>query len=156
MTARRPGWLLLAGLTVTVIALDHLTKWWALRSLDDRDIDLVWTLRLNLTFNNGAAFGLGSRFAPLIAQAALTLVIVVLGTSRTLGATLPRLGAAMVVGGAVGNLLDRFFRDGDGFLGGAVIDFIDLQWWPVFNLADSAIFVGAAVLALTAVEPERA
>lgn len=143
-----------AALAVTVVALDHLTKWWAQRTLDDHDIDLVWTLRLHLTYNNGAAFGVGSKYSPLIALAALTLVIVILGTSRTLGATLPRIGAALVVGGATGNLLDRLFRDGTGFLGGAVVDWIDLQWWPVFNLADSCIFIGAFVLALTAVEAE--
>jgi signal peptidase II len=54
----------------------------------------------------------------------------------------------MVLGGAIGNLLDRAFRPGDGFLGGGVVDFIDLQWWPVFNLADSAIVVGAITLFL--------
>jgi signal peptidase II len=52
----------------------------------------------------------------------------------------------LVLGGALGNLVDRAFRPGDGFLGGGVVDFIDLQWWPVFNLADSAIVVGAIVL----------
>ena len=42
----------------------------------------------------------------------------------------------LVVGGRLGNLLDRALREGDGFLGGGVVDFIDLQWWPVFNVAD--------------------
>ena len=46
----------------------------------------------------------------------------------------------------MGNLIDRAFRAGDGFLGGAVVDFIDLQWWPVFNVADAAIVVGALLL----------
>ena len=59
------------------------------------------------------------------------------------------IAVALVLGGALGNLADRAFRDGQGFLGGAVIDFIDLQWWPVFNVADAAITVGAATLALT-------
>ncbi|MGE3835269.1 MAG: signal peptidase II, partial [Acidimicrobiia bacterium] len=52
---------------------------------------------------------------------------------------------------AVGNLLDRLLREGHGgLLGGAVVDFVDLQWWPVFNLADVAITFGAVLLALTA------
>jgi signal peptidase II len=55
-----------------------------------------------------------------------------------------------VVGGAIGNLLDRVFREGGGLLGGAVVDFVDLQWWPVFNVADVAICVGAVLLSLTA------
>ena len=54
----------------------------------------------------------------------------------------------LILGGALGNLLDRVFRDGHGFLGGAVVDFIDLQWWPVFNVADMAITLGAVALAL--------
>jgi len=57
-----------------------------------------------------------------------------------------------VLGGALGNLGDRMFRAGDGFLGGAVIDFVDVQWWPVFNLADASLCVGAVLLALTARE----
>jgi signal peptidase II len=52
----------------------------------------------------------------------------------------------LVAGGALGNLIDRAFRAGDGFLGGGVVDFIDLQWWPVFNLADAAIVLGALLL----------
>ncbi len=50
----------------------------------------------------------------------------------------------------MGNLLDRLFRAGNGLLEGAVVDFIDFQWWPVFNVADMAITGGAALLALTA------
>ncbi|HEX7167995.1 MAG TPA: signal peptidase II, partial [Acidimicrobiales bacterium] len=51
-------------------------------------------------------------------------------------------GLGLVLGGAVGNLADRLFRDH----GGAVVDFVDLQWWPVFNVADIAISVGAVLL----------
>jgi signal peptidase II len=55
----------------------------------------------------------------------------------------------LILGGAAGNLCDRAFRAGDGFLGGAVVDFIDLQWYPVFNVADMCV-VGGAVLLLIA------
>ena len=51
----------------------------------------------------------------------------------------------LVIGGALGNLADRAFRGHGGLLSGAVIDFVDLQWWPVFNVADSAIVVGACI-----------
>jgi signal peptidase II len=63
-------------------------------------------------------------------------------------ATRPSMAVAigMVSGGALGNLIDRAFREGDGLLGGGVVDFIDLQWWPVFNVADAAIVVGALLL----------
>jgi len=53
-----------------------------------------------------------------------------------------------VVGGAVGNLVDRLFRADDGLLSGAVVDMVDLQWWPVFNLADAVIVVGGVVVVL--------
>jgi signal peptidase II len=143
-------WLLIGAVAVVVVAVDQLTKWWALHELDTRTIDLPWTLRLNLTLNRGAAFGLGSKYAPIIALAAVCVVIVVLGTTRGLDSRWPRLGVGLVLGGAIGNLADRVFREGTGFLGGAVIDFVDLQWWPVFNVADAAVCVGAVLLVLTA------
>ena len=148
----RPGarWALIGAVAAVVLALDQLTKWWALHELDTRTIDLPWTLRLNLTLNRGAAFGLGSKYAPVIALAAVCVVVFVLGTTRGLDARWPRLGVGLVLGGALGNLTDRLFREGDGLLGGAVVDFVDLQWWPVFNVADAAVCVGAVLLVLTA------
>jgi signal peptidase II len=146
----------LIALSVAVVAADHLTKWLALRELAGRDIDLIGSLRLHLVFNNGSAFGIGSRFAPVVALLAVGVTVGLLGFGRRLVGTVPRAAVAAIAGGAVGNLLDRIFRDGNGFLGGPVVDFLDLQWWPVFNLADIAITVGAVVLALTAGrEPER-
>lgn len=132
------------------MAADHLTKWLALQELSHRSIELVWTLRLRLVFNNGASFGLGSRYAPALALLALAIVLGLLGFGRRLRGRAAIVATGAVIGGALGNLLDRVFRDSDGFLGGAVVDFIDLQWWPVFNVADVAIVVGAVVLALRA------
>lgn len=146
---RRPLPTLIA-VAATVVAADHLTKWLALRELTGRDVHIVGSLRLHLVFNNGTAFGLGSRFAPLIALFAAGVVVVLLGFGRRLRGRVPLVAVAAIVGGAVGNLLDRLFRDGSGFLGGPVVDFVDLQWWPVFNVADVAITCGAIVLALTA------
>jgi len=144
---RRSG--LVAVVAVIVIVLDQLTKWWALRTLDDRTIHLVGSLRLALTFNKAGAFGLGSSFVPVLALVAVgvVLVVVVRGETNTRFAVAIALG--LVLGGAFGNLGDRLFR-GPGMLRGAVIDFIDLRWWPVFNLADSAITCGCILLVLTA------
>jgi signal peptidase II len=139
-----------AVVALVVLAVDHLTKWWAINELDDRDIDLIGSLRLNLVFNRGASFGLGSRYAPFIALIAVVVVFVLLRTGRHETGTWPRVALALVTAGAVGNLLDRLFRSGDGFLGGAVVDFIDVQWWPVWNVADMAISIGAVLLVLTA------
>ena len=138
------------GVAAAVVAVDHLTKWWAQRTLATRDIDLVGSLRLHLTYNNGAAFSLGSRFAPLIALGAVAIVVVLLGFGRALHGRVSSLAVGAIIGGAIGNLLDRLLRHGHGFMGGAVVDFIDLQWWPVFNVADMAITLGAVALALTA------
>jgi signal peptidase II len=138
------------AVAAVVIALDHATKWWALQALDDRNIDLVWKLRLNLVHNQGAAFGLGSKFAPLFALAALTLVLVLFRSSLGFHTRVAQVAVGLVLGGAVGNLLDRLFRDGSGFLGGRVVDFIDIQFWPVWNVADMGISCGAVLLALFA------
>jgi signal peptidase II len=133
-----------------VVALDHMTKWLALRELTVRDVHVLGSLRLHLVYNNGTAFGLGSKLSPFIALLAVAIVVALLGAGRRITGLAPTVAVAAIVGGAVGNLLDRVLRDGSGFLGGPVVDFVDLQWWPVFNVADMAITVGAVVLALTA------
>ncbi len=134
-----------------VLLADQLTKAVALATLDDgNSVELVGSLRLRLVFNRGTAFGLGSRFAPLIALLGVVVVAVLARAGGTLQRPWARIGLGLMLGGAVGNLADRLLRAGGGALGGAVVDFIDLQWWPVFNLADAAITVGAVLLALTA------
>jgi signal peptidase II len=142
---------------VLVVVLDQLTKWWALERLSrDRTIDLFWTLRFNLVRNAGAAFSTGRGLGPVLGVLAVIVVVVLVRYGR-MAATLPTaIALGLVLGGAIGNLSDRAFRSGGGgFLGGHVVDFVDLQWWPVFNLADAAIVVGALVLAFTfATAPE--
>jgi signal peptidase II len=141
--------LLMPLIAATVLVIDQVTKWWALHKLgDDRMIDLVWTLRLNLVRNPGAAFSTGRGLGPLLGLAAVVIVIVLIRLGRVFRSppTLIALGA--VLGGALGNLVDRAVRDGSGgLLGGHVIDFIDIQWWPVWNVADMAIVCGGIALA---------
>jgi signal peptidase II len=140
----------LIAVAAAVVAVDQLTKWVAVRRLaDGHHVHIISTLQLRLVHNRGSAFGLGSRYAPLLALAAAVIVFVLLTTRHRLQGWLPLLALALVVGGATGNLLDRTFRHGEGFLGGAVVDFVDLQWWPVFNAADASITIGAALLVLT-------
>ena len=115
----------------------------------------MWKLRFHLVQNSGGAFGLGSRFAPLFALAALTIVLVLFSSGGGFRTPFAQLAVGLVIGGAVGNLLDRLFRDGHGLLGGRVIDFIDVQFWPVWNVADMAISAGAVLLALTAGRESR-
>jgi signal peptidase II len=143
----RARWRLLLGVAAAVLVLDQLTKAWAVAALGDgRTIDLVGSLRLRLHYNYGAAFSLSDGRGPLISLLALVVVAVLLRTGRQTARPTMAVALGMVVGGALGNLADRAFRAGDGLLGGGVVDFVDLQWWPVFNLADSAIVAGAALL----------
>ena len=126
-----------------MVALDQLTKSWALRALDDGPVHVLWTLRLRLSFNSGAAFGLGPGLAPLLVVVGIVLVVALLGFGRAATSTLAgTVALGLVLGGAVGNLVDRLLRQH----GGAVVDFVDLQWWPVFNVADAAISCGVVVL----------
>ena len=138
----------MVAVAAAVVVVDQLTKRWALGALDDRTIHLFWTLRLRLVFNTGAAFSLIEGLGPLLGLTAVVVVAVLLWFGRVSPnpATAAALGA--IAGGALGNLTDRVFRSGDGPLGGAVIDFIDVQWWPVWNVADMAIVLGGAALVL--------
>lgn len=145
--ARRHGGPL--AVAAVVVVLDQLTKHWALDALDGgRTIDLFWTLRFNLAFNTGMAFSRGGGFGPVIGVVALIIVTVIVlslgNTSTAIGA----MAAGLLIGGALGNIVDRLFRD-DGWFRGAVVDFIDLQWFPIFNVADIGVTVGGALLVLT-------
>lgn len=144
--------LLLVGVAATVIVLDQLTKWWALEELADGNvIDVVWTLRFALTYNTGTAFsfGGGSGIGPWIAVLALGVVGVVIWQSRLVTSRWGSVALGLIAGGALGNIIDRAARGDTGFMSGAVVDFIDLRWWPVFNVADAAIVVGAILLLAT-------
>ena len=137
---------LIAG---AVVAVDQLTKAWALRTLTTRDIDLFWTLRFHLARNTGAAFSVGFGSGGLIAILAIVVVIVLVALGRTLQTRTGVVSLGLVLGGALGNLADRAFRHGSGFLGGSVVDFVDPQWWPVFNVADMAVSIGGVLLVLS-------
>jgi len=146
---RRAGVGLSVAVAAVVVLVDQLTKWWALETLDTRTIHVVWTLQLRLTRNSGMAFGQGEGLGPLVGVVALVVVVGLLIALRRPANRLAAVAVGLVIGGAAGNIVDRVARSGDdGFLSGAVVDFIDLQWWPVFNVADIGITVGAALLVL--------
>lgn len=128
--------------------MDQLSKWWAVETLADRNIDLFWTLRFRLIGNRGSAFSLGTGLGPLFAVAAIGVAVVLVIMGRKAPTRWAAVALGLVLGGAVGNLVDRIFRDGEGLFGGYVVDFIDFQWWPVFNVADMAIVCGAFLLVI--------
>jgi signal peptidase II len=111
------------------------------------------TLWLDLTYNSGAAFSLGRGVTPVVETIVVVLVagLLLFGRRAARTATIPvALGVGLLLGGAAGNLVDRLFRHNHG----SVIDFVDIlrvgrhDLWPVFNLADAAIVVGALTLVL--------
>ncbi len=137
---------LLLGVAGSVLAVDLISKWLAVRELSSREpVELLGgLLTLRLIRNPGAAFGLAQGLTIAFTVVAVGVVLVILRLSRRLSSLPWALALGLVLGGAVGNLVDRVFRSpGPGR--GHVVDFLELPHWPVFNLADSAI-VCAGVL----------
>lgn len=131
-----------------VVVADQLSKHWAVNELSDgREVHVLWTLQWNLAFNTGMAFSRGRGLGPVIGLLAMLIVIVLVVSSAHVNSRLARLSAGLLIGGALGNLVDRMFR-GDGWLHGAVVDFIDFQWFPIFNVADMGVTVGAILFGL--------
>jgi signal peptidase II len=113
--------------------------------LADGPVDLLGgTLTLRLTFNAGGAFGLLQGLPGFFLIATLVVVVAILLWVRRIEDYRWMVPLGMVLGGGLGNVLDRAVRD----TGGRVVDFIDLHWWPVFNLADASIVIGVAVILL--------
>jgi signal peptidase II len=105
-------------------------------------IEIFSLLSLERTSNSGIAFGLAGHVPSLVlilVAAAIVVVLLLLGTQMKWRGSSIAIG--LILGGALGNLLDRIFR-------GSVVDFIDLPHWPTFNLADVAITVGVVLLIL--------
>jgi signal peptidase II len=137
-----------ALIVAVVLVCDQLTKHWAVSQLNDgRIIDVVWTLRFALGFNSGFAFSQGQGLGPFIGVIAVGASIWLVRAAVLAVAPLLSYGYALIAGGAIGNVVDRIFRE-DKWMRGRVVDFIDFQWFPVFNIADSSITVGAVVLVL--------
>ncbi|HEV8573008.1 MAG TPA: signal peptidase II [Actinomycetota bacterium] len=146
--------LLLYSAAAVIYALDRITKVLAEQRLRGRPpVEIVpGVVQLRFTTNPGGAFGLFGGAAWLFILASLVVIVAVIVSSRRLPSALAAVSLGFVLGGALGNLTDRVIR-GPGFAG-EVVDFIDFQVWPVFNLADSAIVVGAALLLLASFRRE--
>jgi len=144
-----PGLRLPLAIAAGVVLVDQLSKHWAVNALaDGHVVDLVGSLRFNLAFNTGMAFSQGTGLGPIIGVVALVVVVILLVSIGRAESRWYPPAVGLIVGGAVGNLADRLLR-GDGWLRGGVVDFIDLQWWPIFNVADIGVTVGGVLLILT-------
>jgi signal peptidase II len=142
--AQRPY--LIAGLVAGVVVLDQLTKAWAVSSLADGPVSIIGDMvELRLSRNPGGAFSLLTGFTPLLAVLAVIVAVVLVRVAQRLTDPVMVIALSLVLGGAIGNLLDRVFR-APGFLRGEVVDFVRIGEFPSFNVADSAITVGAVLL----------
>lgn len=146
------GW---APTALAVVIIDQVTKTWAVHRLTRGDIDVVWTLRFHLSYNSGMSFGRGQGLGPVIGVLAMLIVVGVLLSLRRQPGRATDIAVGLIVGGATGNIIDRLFRQ-DGWLHGSVVDFIDFQWFPIFNVADISIDVGGALLILASWRASRA
>ena len=136
---------------VVVIGLDLWTKQLALTHLSDGSYVRILggAIYFDLTRNSGAAFSIGGDFTfvfPIIAMVVLAGIVWLTRTVRSLPWAI---ALGLIFGGAAGNLMDRLFR-APGFLHGHVVDFISVfapagQYFPIFNIADSALFCGVVL-----------
>lgn len=143
--------LLLFAVGLLVLALDQLTKYWITTNLyPGQAIPPEGLVRIHYVTNTGAAFGLfrDQTILFVLIAAAVAVMIVIYHRVLSSDALLFRLALGLQLGGAVGNLLDRVRF-------GHVIDFVDVGFWPVFNLADSAIVVGVIVLGYFLLFPSK-
>ena len=139
-----------------VVLIDQLTKHWVVNNLSyGFPRHVIWTLQWNLTFNRGMAFSTGQGAGPIIGAVAIVVIVVMLLSLRQSSGRVATIAVGLVVGGALGNVIDRMFRD-RGWMRGRVIDFIDFQWFPIFNVADMAINVGGFLLVVSALFSSRA
>ncbi len=144
---RRIGVLL--SVALLVLAADVVTKVIVVKELSNRTpVRLLGGfLKLTESRNPGAAFSLGTSLTLLYSAIAITVIIVILRTSRRIRSLPWAITLGLLLGGATGNLTDRIFRS-PGLFRGWVVDWIEIPHWPVFNLADSAIVCGGILAVL--------
>jgi len=129
----------------TIWLFDFATKVWALTSLSSEPRKIVGSfLQFTLVHNSGAAFNFATGFAIAFSLLALAVVIAVIYFAPKITSRGWQISIGLLLGGVLGNLTDRIFRE-PSFLNGHVIDWIQIPHWPVFNIADSAICIAAVI-----------
>jgi signal peptidase II len=142
LAARAPQWIGLIAVVLAAIAADQLTKLIVASQLDlDESLHVVGPFSIHHVQNSGIAFGLFASATPLVTLLTGLAVGWMLVFFARSGARHPVLPVALglLIGGSTSNLIDRIRL-------GHVTDFLDLGWWPAFNLADSFIVIGVAIL----------
>jgi signal peptidase II len=156
---RRPRRIaLFAGVGLFALVLDIVSKVIVVAELGGGHAPvriLGGAIYLDIARNSGAAFSLGTGFTVILTIIALAVVAVILRTASRMRSIGWAIALGLILGGALGNLADRMFRE-PGVGRGHVVDWISLfgpdgAHWPIFNLADSAICCGAALAAVLAI-----
>jgi signal peptidase II len=136
------------AVAAVIVLVDQLTKIWAVSALSDGPVEVIGSLlQFRLTRNPGGAFSLLTGLTPVLAVLAGVMVVYIIRTTRRTADVVMAYSLTLVLGGAVGNLVDRLVRS-PGFLRGEVVDFIKVPNWPTFNVADSAITIGVILIAI--------
>jgi signal peptidase II len=140
---------LLLSVAAVVLALDIVTKVFAVKLLKPgQPVSIIGdTVTWTLVRNSGAAFSMATGYTWMLTLIATGVVAGIFWMGRRLVSPWWAIGLGMILGGAMGNLVDRFFRS-PGPLQGHVVDFFSIGWWPVFNVADPSV-VGGAILLVT-------
>ena len=138
---------LLLTVAAVVLFLDVVTKVLAVRLLTPgQPVSIIGdTVTWTLVRNSGAAFSMATGYTWVLTLVATGVVIGIIWMGRRLVSPWWALGLGLILGGATGNLVDRFFRS-PGPLRGHVVDFFSVGWWPVFNVADPSVVGGAILL----------
>ena len=138
-------WLVL-GVAAGVIVIDQLTKWLVVTHLKPvGSVQVLGSfLKFTYTENTGAAFSIGTGYTWIFAIIAVVVAVVIIRSARKLASAWWAVALGGLLGGAVGNLLDRLLRE-PGFGRGYVVDFIQFPYFAIFNVADMAV-TGSAVL----------
>lgn len=140
---------LLLSVAAVVLVLDIVTKVLAVALLTPgQPVPIIGdTVTWTLVRNSGAAFSMATGYTWVLTLIASAVVFGIVWMGRRLVSPWWAIGLGMILGGAMGNLVDRFFRS-PGPLRGHVVDFLSIGWWPVFNVADPSV-VGGAILLVT-------
>lgn len=143
--------LLLAVVAAVALVLDVVTKVIVVAELEGRQpIELVGgLLTLNVIRNPGAAFGIAGGLTVVLSVIMIIVVVAIIRTARRLRSRGWAVALGLILGGALGNFVDRIARE-PGPMRGHVVDWIQLPHWPIFNIADSAIVCGGVLTVILA------
>jgi signal peptidase II len=142
----------LFSLACIIWAIDFLTKNWAVENLTGAPRKVLGSfLQVTLFKNPGAAFSMATSFTIVFTTISIAVALFITRYAARITSPWWAYVAGLVLGGVLGNLTDRIFRE-PGFLYGHVIDWIQLPHWPIFNVADSSIFIAAGIAILLTIK----